>query len=744
MLQKSPPQKPEERRGLLPSRRGFLLGAGATLGIGIGFLLWPRHWPEPELGEADEVMLNAWVRVAPSGDVTVALPQAEMGQGAWSGLAQILADEMGADWRRVAVEPSPFHPAYAHVGLVKEGTAGLPPILKDMAAFAGATAIRRLNLQMTGGSTSIKGYHDILREAGAVARALLAGAAARAWKVNAAAIDARDGELRYQANRMPFADAIDDIDPDDARHATLRDDAGRRLVGQPLPRLDLPPKVDGTARFGADVRLPGMVFAAIRHGPVGNGRLVEVKGPAGARVVRGGNWVATTGETSFEAQRALAALKPQFDTEGEPAGDWIEAELAALLDSGKGKAVHKAGDVDAALGEPQVVADYSVPFLAHACMEPMVATARIADGRVELWGPTQSRTLATMAVAKALGVEEGDILIHPTLLGGGFGRKAEADHFVEAALIAQATGKPVQLQWSREEDLHADRFRPAGAARLSGRVGPDGLIAALDVKIAIPSVGFSFMNRNVPLLAGGSDKPNAAAIEGADRVPYAVGAFRATHLPLEIPVPLGFWRSVGHSFSAFFVESFMDELAAAANVDPAAFRLRHLADQPRHAAVLKAVAADARLADAPADGFAKGVALHESFGSIVAMVVEAGVKEGAIIIRNVWAAVDCGRAINPDSVKAQIAGAALQGLDAALQSRISFEDGMALQRNFDTYPLMTLAQAPAVFTRIIESGGPLGGIGEPGLPPAAPALANALAAATGIRARALPLGTAFA
>lgn len=744
MLQKSPDPGAREGGRFLPSRRGFLIGTGAALGVGIGFLLWPRHWPEPELGERDDILLNAWVRVSPGGVVTVALPQAEMGQGAWSGLAQILADEMGADWQQVAVEPSPFHPAYAHVGLVKEGTASLPPVLKDMAAFAGATAIRRLNLQMTGGSTSVKGYHDILREAGAVARALLVGSAARAWQVNRDAIDARDGVLRFQANRMRFEEAVKGIDPDDARHARLREEGHRPLVGQSLPRIDLPPKVDGTARFGADVRVPGMVFAAIRHGPAGNGRLVEVKGPAGQRVVKGANWVATTGETNFEARKALSALEPTFETDGEPAGDWIEAQLASLVATGEGKAVHSFGKVDDLLGGEPLTADYQVPFLAHACMEPMVATARLADGKVELWGPTQSRTLATMAVARALGVDAKDILIHPTLLGGGFGRKAEADHFVEAALIAQATGKPVQLQWSREEDLHADMFRPAGAARLKGRVGPDGRIAAFDVKIAIPSVGFSFMNRNVPFLAPGSDKPNASAIEGADRIPYAVESFRAIHAPLEIPVPLGFWRSVGHSFSAFFIESFMDELATAAGVDPVAFRLRHLADQPRHAAVLKAVAADARFADPPANGFAKGVAIHESFGSIVGMVVEAGVQEGAVIVRNVWAAVDCGRAINPDSVRAQIEGAAIQGLDAALRSEISFEDGMAVQRNFDTYPLMTLAEAPAVFTRIIESGASLGGIGEPGLPPAAPALANALASATGIRARALPLGASFA
>ncbi len=743
MLQTSASPSPT-RRTLLPSRRAFLIGAGATLGVGIGFLVWPRNWPAPDLARDGEVALNAWVRIAPDGGVVLAIPQAEMGQGIWSGLAQILADELGADWRRIAVEPAPLHPAYAHVGLAAIGTAGLPPVARDIAAFAGATVIRRMNLHLTGGSTSIKGYHDILREAGAVARALLAGAAARAWKVDAAAIDTRDGFAVYKANRMSFADAVRDILPEDAERARLRPDADRRFVGTPLPRLDLPPKVDGSARFGADVRVPGMVFAAIAHGPVGNGRLVTVKGPAGARAIRGANWVATTGATSFEAMRALDALEPVWDTDGEAAGDWIADTLAQALAGPDGKRVAGTDKVEAALGDRPVVAEYAVPFLAHACMEPMVATCRIEEGRVELWGPTQSLTLAVSGVARALGVSEEMVTVHPTLLGGGFGRKAEADHFIEAALIARAVGKPVQLQWSRREDLHADRFRPAAIARMRGAIGPDGRIAAFDARIAVPNVGASFMGRNMPAFAPGADSASASAIEGADALPYAVGAFRATHVPVATPVPLGYWRSVGHSFSAFFVEAFLDELAAAAGKDPVAFRLAHLEGMPRHAAALRAVAEDSRWDEPSPPGLAKGVALHESFGSIVATVVEAGVADGTVRITRTWTAIDCGRAVNPDSVRAQIEGGTLMGLDAALHGRVDFADGMARQANFDSYPLMRLADTPVMATRVIQSGAALGGVGEPGTPPAAPALVNALARATGSRLRRLPLADADA
>ncbi len=743
MLQTSPPPAPA-RRSLVPTRRSFLIGAGATLGLAVGFLLWPRDWPAPDVAGEGEVPLNAWVRVAPDGSVIVAIPQAEMGQGSWSGLAQILADELGADWRRVAVEPAPLHPAYAHVGMARLGTASLPPMVRDLAAFAGATVIRRMNLHLTGGSTSIKGYHDILREAGAAARAMLVGAGARAWKVDPALLDTRDGFVVHQANRMPFADAVRDIDPADAGRARLRAEAERRLVGRPLPRLDLPPKVDGTARYGADVRLPGMVFAAIAHGPVGNGRLVTVKGPAGIRAIRGGNWVATTGATTFEAMRALAQLEPVFETDGEPAGDWIGGALAAALDGEGGERVAGTDGVAEALGERPVTADYAVPFLAHACLEPMVATCRIAEGRIELWGPTQSLTLAVMAVARALGVPEESVTVHPTLLGGGFGRKAEADHFVEAALIARAIGRPVQLQWSRREDLHADRFRPAAMARMTGALDSAGRIAAFDARIAVPNVAASFMGRNMPRLAPGPDSASAAAIEGADRIPYAAGAFRAVHVPVATPVPLGYWRSVGHSFTAFFVESFIDELAEAAGRDPVAFRLAHLEGMPRHAAVLRAVAADSRFAEPSPPGLAKGVALHESFGSIVATVVEAGVADGAIRVTRLWSAIDCGRAINPDSVRAQVEGGALMGLCAALHAKVDFAGGMAVPANFDGYRLLSLAETPAMMTRIVASGAPLGGVGEPGTPPAAPALANALARATGRRMRRLPLADAAA
>jgi isoquinoline 1-oxidoreductase beta subunit len=737
------------RTRFVPSRRGFLIGAGATIGLVVGFALWPRSWPNAWTAAEGETLLGPWIRIGPDGRVIVAVPQAEMGQGVLSGFAQIVADELGSDWGMMGVEPAPWHPAYAHVGMVTGGTAGLPPMLRGIAASVGADVVRRVNLHVTGGSTSVKGYHDQLRAAAAEARARLIGAAAESWGVSASEIDTANGFVVYKANRMLFAEAAKLVDPSkEPPQAPLRDAKARPLAGKSLPRIDLPPKVDGTARFGADVRVPDMAYAAIRHAPVG-GTLVSATAPAGVQLVKGPHWVAAIGITSWEAKRALDSVKASFAISGRKAGPWIEQELAKAAAAGTGgEAISEDGDVDSALGTTAITADYSLPFLAHVCMEPMTATARLtgsgAGTRAEVWGPTQSLTLAHWQVADALGLENDAVVVHPTLLGGGFGRKAEADCMVQAALIARAIEKPVQLNWSREEDIAADKFRPPVHARLRGQVTAERGIAAWDARIAVPSVGNSFMGRNMPRFASDTDSANAGAIEGADEIPYAVGAFRAVHVPFDQPVPLGYWRSVGHSFTGFIVESFVDELAAAAGTDPLAFRLGLLAEKPRHAAVLRAAADAGRWGDSAAAGMARGIALHESFGSIVAMVVEAGVVGGQVRIGEVATAIDCGRAIAPDSVRAQLEGAAIMGFSAALGEAVTFAEGAAVQRNFDGYQVLRMAGAPArITTVILNSGEALGGVGEPGLPPAAAALANALFRATGRRARSLPLARSY-
>lgn len=732
-----PMLRPEESEPRFRStRRGFLIGAGAGIGLLVGYAAWPGKWPGGWYAGDGEKLINPWIRIAEDGQVTVAVPQAEMGQGVMSGFAQIVADELGADWKKMAASPAPWHPEYANVGLVSQRILPLPALARPLGRKAGREFVRRINLHITGGSSSIRSYHDKLREMAAEARAYLIGAAAKKWSVAVSEIDTNNGYMVYKANRLAFAEAVKLLDLDHEPPQVKPRKQPGPLVGKPLPRIDLPPKVDGSARFAADVRLPGMVFAAVRHGPIG-GRLVSVKRSGGPQIVKAANWVAAIGITTYEAERALAAMEIEFEQGDEkPVGPWLAKEFAKAMTDGK--AVVDKGDMEAATGTA-VSATYQLPYLAHACMEPMTATARVIDGRAEVWGPTQSQTMAYWQVADALGIPKDQVVIYPTLMGGGFGRKLEADCMVEAALVSQAIGKPVQLFWSRSEDFASDRYRPAAVAEFSGKVN-GGKLTALEAKVASPSVVANFAARNLPRFAR-SDKPNKEAIEGVVSFPYTVPAFRAIHTPVVQPAPLGFWRSADHSTSAFFVECFIDELAEAAGADPLKFRLQHLANRPRHLRTLKTVADAAEWEGGKVSpGMALGMAVHEMLGSVVATIVEAGVTDSKIRIGRVWSAIDCGQVINPTSVQQQLEGGTIMGLSAALRERISFVDGAAEQRDFDSYPVMTMADAPLSVTPIIvPSDASFGSVGEPALPPAAPALANALFAATGKRWRSLPL-----
>ncbi len=738
------------RRGL--TRRNLLIAAGAGAGLAIGWAVWPRARALNWTAAPGETLVNAFIKIGADGRVTVAVPQAEMGQGIWSGLAQIVADELGADWRAVGVEPAPLGAPYANHAAFDDQLAGMPAAFRGIAHWGAMRAVEFLDFQITGASTSIRGFEGPLRHAGAAARAMLCTAAARHWGVDVADCDTAAGFVVHKANRISFGDIVKDVRASDAPSApSLR--ATPMLRGKPLPRLDIPSKTDGSARYGADVRLPGMRYAAIAQAPPGAVRKsVNSNGlPAGTRLVEGPDFVAVVADGWYAARSALAAVSVAYALPANPPGPWLEAGLKAALD-GEGKVVRDDGGAAGKLGSGALTADYTLPFLAHACLEPMNATARLADGKCEIWAPTQSVTLTTWAVARALDMSESDVIVYPTLIGGGFGRKVESDAAVQAALIARAAGAPVQLIWSREEDFGHDMWRPAVAARLKGVATATG-ITAWDAHVAAPDVGASFFARNLPAAAG-APKPNAGAIDGAVAMPYAIDAVRVAHSLAPCNVPLGFWRSVGHSFSGFIVESFIDELAASAEADPGAFRLALLKDKPRHAAVLRAaLAAGGPLGKVTPGGpqardsqghavqgrVGRGVALVESFGSIVAQVAEVELGSDGIRVTNVWAAVDCGRVVNPDSVRAQIEGGIIYGLTAALYGRVSFANGRAEQHNFDSYRLLGLADAPSIAVTIIASDAAPGGVGEPGTPPIAAAVANAIFAAGGGRRRDLPL-----
>ncbi|QXQ07683.1 molybdopterin-dependent oxidoreductase [Sphingosinicellaceae bacterium] len=729
------PSLPPKRR---LTRRRFIVGTGAAAGLVVAYAAWPRHRALNWATAPNETLINGWVKIGTDGRVTVAVPQAEMGQGVYTSLPQILADELGADWNTIAVEPAPLHPVYANQGMTLDVVAGMPAALRGVGGWVMRELVERYDIQMTGGSTSIRGFHDTIRLAGASAREMLQRAAAREWDCDWRDCKAANGFITYQARSARFAELAGKAAQEDAPSAPeLRPAATRKLMGKSVRRLDIPGKVDGSARFGLDVRLPGLRYAAVRSGPTGDPKLVSASAPAGVAMVKGPSWVAVVADGWWAAKTGLDQVKAEFARIPKQPGPWMEPALKAAI-AKPGTEVASHGDVGSLQGAGVVTADYTVPFVTHACMEPMNATARVVGGRAEIWAPTQSTTMVTWAVAKALGIEESAVTVHPTLLGGGFGRKAETDACVQAALIAKAVKAPVQLIWSREEDMAQGRYRPAAAARMRGRIGPDKHVAAWASRVAVPDVGASFMGRNIPAL-GGKPKAAAESVDGTQALPYALPGFLAEHALVDLPVPLGFWRSVGHSFTGFFVESFIDELAHAAGTDPGAFRLAMLRDQPRHRAVIEAVLSASGPLGQDAPGVGRGMALVESFGSIVAEVAEVHVDKAGLRVTSVWVAVDCGPVVNPDIVRAQMESGVIFGLTAALKGRINFVDGAPAQTNFDGYPLLTLAETPVIETILVPSSAPLGGAGEPGTPPIAPAVANAVFAATGKRLRDLPL-----
>ncbi|WP_439532958.1 molybdopterin cofactor-binding domain-containing protein [Polymorphobacter sp.] len=740
------------------NRRSLLVASGVGAGLLLGWAAWPRRHPITWAAGPDEQLINAWVKLGLDGRVVVAVPQAEMGQGVWSGLAQILADELGADWRTVSVEPAPLGAAYVNAFLASEPLGSLPEMVRGVAGWTTRRVVEYFEVQLTGGSSSVRGFEAPLRAAGATAREMLCKAAAARLSVDWQDCDTANGFVIHKANRLSFADLAAEaarIDP--PSEATLRPTpaTANRLSGQPVLRLDVPSKVNGTARFGADVRLPGMAYAAIAQGPLGARRtgLDKSRLPAGCTLVEQPDFVAVVADGWWQAKTGLEALEINYQAAATPAGPWIDTALANAIDRPgalERKQVRSDDDAAGLIEAPPagtISADYALPFLAHACMETMTATARIEDGRCEIWAPTQSITLANWAAARALDLPDEDVTVYPTLLGGGFGRKIENDAISQVARIARAAGRPVQLIWSREEDFAHDKFRPAAHGRLAARLegtGTNTRIAALAVRIAAPDLGASVTGRNLPAIAS-KPKAGAGAFEGMVRLPYALPSLALEHVLVETPVPIGFWRSVGNSYTAFMMESFIDELALSADVDPLAFRLLHLAEQPRHSAVLRAVSTMSGglgpIGNGDGSITGTGLALWESFGSIVAVIAEVLVRTGEVprVIRlNI--AADCGRLINPDSVRAQIEGGALYGLSAALSGRISFAEGEAEQRNFDSAPILDLASSPTIEITLIESDEAPGGAGEVATPPVAPAIANALASARVPRRRTLPLG----
>jgi isoquinoline 1-oxidoreductase beta subunit len=730
------------KRGV--DRRTLLIGGGVGVGLLLAWEIWPRDYAPNVAAVPGETVLGAFLKIDTAGRVTAIVPQAEMGQGIWTALAQALADELGADWRQVAVEPAPLNPLYANRLIAGDyGEAHVPHFLRGLGVWSAQRWATRHTLIVTAGSTSVRAFEQPFREAGAFARALLCMAAGKRLGADWQACDTEAGFVVRGDDRFRFGElAAEAANFSPPKQAPLRKPGEGNISGKSMPRLDLPSKIDGTARFAGDVRLPGMLYASVRHGPLGNTKLVpqvmtaadQVWGVSG--VIRGPDWVAAVANNWWAAERALDKIEPRFETTGAlPDSAAVARALDAAL-ADKAKPIVTIGKPDPILSGPGLIeATYEVPLQAHATIEPLVATARMQGDQLEIWMPTQAPGLARAAIQAATGIPY--VTIYPTLVGGGFGRKLENDAAIQAATLAIQAKHPVQLMWSRGEEMRRGRHGPPAKAHLTARLSAQGQIAAWHARIAAPANAGEAIERLVG--SHGNSGAEAAAVDGA-LPPYAIPALAIEHAPADIGIETGVWRSAAHAYTGFFTESFVDELAAVAGQDALAFRIGLLAQNPRLARCLSHAAATGGWSGEAQSG--EGLACHSAFGSHIALYVEASNEGGQIKVSHMVAAVDAGRLINPDIVRQQIESGLIWGLAAALGDRMTFSHGLPDQANFDALALPKLKDMPQIEVELIASNETPGGVAELAVPVAAPAIANAIFSATGKRLRSLPLSLA--
>jgi len=717
------------------SRRAFVVSATAAAGgLAISVML-PRPGQAAVIGTSpfgpDHAPneINAFLAINPDGSILIRSPHNEMGQGAITALPMIVAEELECDWSKVRVEyASPTR------NLRENGVYG------DM---------------VTAGSRGVRTSWQMLLQAGASARVRLIAAAARHWKVPEAECEASDSKVQHKPSGRTLGYGVLAAE---AAKITLDKEPGTRspdqfkLIGKPLPRLDTPLKINGSAKFAIDTRIPGMVYAAIAACPVPGGKLKSVEAAPARnrrgveRVVKLDDAVAVVADRYWRAKEALALLKPEWDT-GE-AGKTDSAQFAKLYrDTLEGPMVsaRNEGDVDGAFAKAAssdgkvVEAIYEAPHAAHAQMEPLNATARFESGTLDIWLGTQIPMGALRSAAAISGLPPEQINIHNCFLGGGFGRRGNNDEMRHAILVAKAAGKPVKLVWTREEDMTHDRYRPQAAVKLRTALGADGMPVAFDARIAVGSIQRSSGN---PGSAAVGLEPQA--IEGIANTNYRIPNLRVGCMLKNTHIPVGFWRAVGSSQNAFFMESYVDELAHAAGQDPYKFRRALLAHRADMIGVLDLVADKGDWGKPLPPGQGRGIAIHECYGTTIGQVAEVSVsRAGEVKVHRVVAAVDCGHVVNPSIVEAQIQGGIIYGLSAALYGDITIKNGVVEQANFDDYEMVRLAATPKIEVYFALTGGKKwGGIGEPGAAPAAPAVANAVFAVTGTRVRNLPLKNA--
>lgn len=733
------------------TRRTLLIGSAAIAG-GVVFGYWKYRTPyeNPLLdGLSDNAAaLTPYVRIDQQG-ITIIAPRAEMGQGVHTTLAALVAEELDVDLHDVQIEHGPASKAYFNGALMEEGVPFAPTDTswkaETMREFTHVPA-KFLALQITGGSSSIPDAWVKMRSAGAAARQVLTRAAAERLGVDAGDLETQSGAvIAPDGTRIPYSElaiAAATIEP--PAEPALKPPSEWRLLGKSLPRIDMLEKSTGTAEYSIDVRLPGMLHATVRTNPRLGGTMAGFDGsraesmPGVRQLLALDDGVAVIASNTWYAFKAADAISFDWGDAPYPAttAGLLESIEASFADEYEDSQFRDDGDVEKAMIEADVLeGEYRVPFLAHATMEPMNATARLWDGQLDIWVGTQFPTQVVKDAAAITGLDADAIRVHTTWMGGGFGRRSEMDYIKQAVSIAAAVeGTPVKMTWTREEDMTHDVYRPAAIAHFRGTVA-DGRPTALDLRLSTLSVTESQMGRIGMLPPPG---PDTSIVQSAWDQPYAIPNYRVTGYRTPAMLPVGYWRSVGASQNGFFHESVIDELAHASGNDPLDMRLAMMTHGPSRA-VLEAVAELSNWGSDLPDGHARGVAFVLSFGVPVAEVIEVADTGNGVRIVNAWAAVDVGTALDPANIEAQVQSGINFGLAAAISGEITIGDGRIQQTNFHQFDAIRMNQAPAITVRVLENGDRIRGIGEPGTPPAAPALANAIFAATGRRIRELPL-----
>jgi isoquinoline 1-oxidoreductase beta subunit len=692
------------------NRRQAMGGIGASASaLVFGFAL--PLTPSPASAGTTATAITAWIAIDVDESIIIQIGAQEMGQGIMSGLAQVAASELMVDWTKVRAHTAKADPKFAN------------PMT---------------HAQFTGGSTSMRGFYQAMRVAGATVREMLKQAAANRWGVSISSVKAAHG-------------AVTDGGSQSLTYGQLAFDAsklsppssppllGSSLIGKSVPRVDIPTKLNGSAVFGIDVRVPNMLYAAVKQCPVFGGTLPPgyVAPKVGIATVPLDNAVAVVSNDTYSAIRGARSLKidwvlPPDASDKDSAA--VSAAAQQLMLSGSPAVAESQGSAlsDIAASPRKLDVTYSLPYLAHACMEPLNCTVSVTAKRCDIWAPTQAPGNVAATAASLTGLPAKAIHVNTTYMGGGLGRKFEMDYVVQAIRVAMAVKRPVKLTWSREEDFTHDQYRPMALIRIRAGLDASGNITGWANRIVSPSILYQ---RWPGLLVNGVD---SQAVDGAVALDYTFGSRLVEYVRHPVGIPVGFWRSVGHSLNAFSVESAIDELALLAGKDPLAFRQSMLAGNPRGLAVLNAAASLAGWGTSLPAGHARGIAYSVGFGSIVAQVAEVSATATSIRVHKVACAIDCGQAINPNSVTAQMEGAIAHGLAAALWGNMTFTKGAANYANFSHYRMLRINEMPQVSVKIVNSGGPIGGVGEPGVPPIAPAVANALAKLTGKRVRSLP------